>query len=441
MSTTYQLPTINSTWCNVPINGEYYHRDEIRKAAYASNSESANEYFFKVALVCEPDNPYSKSGKAISVRNGNDILGYIPSDVAKTYYPEIARICASGTIAETNARLWISGDLFSPDPRMDLSIALLAPGLNVPLNNPPLDGWGLIPYGKPIQVTKESDHFDVLQDYVPESGKGPLFVTLHKANLGAKNVRVGVEVRLDGERIGELTKVSGEKMLPAIEHLDAQGLDAVCYATIQGSAIAAEVTLHLLRANEMDDESLNPEVAPLPQLVPFEPDPDDYNVPDAYISQRDDAAIKPSPEEKRFEQQTAAYVEPVAFSTPTASHPWEMLLNPDDSERATPFQRGYVRGKIGQHFPGNKAPRIDYATVDQCANILRYFDKSPAPLTQQGRGSKALWWTLMVVVFFLVALLSNIPLIGPVIAFIWLAVILHHFVTRRGLKGPFGKQT
>ena len=77
MSTTYQLPTINSTWCNVPINGEYYHRDEIRKAAYASNSESANEYFFKVALVCEPDNPYSKSGKAISVRNGNDILGYI----------------------------------------------------------------------------------------------------------------------------------------------------------------------------------------------------------------------------------------------------------------------------------------------------------------------------------------------------------------------------
>ena len=440
MNTTYQLPTINSGWCNVQINGEYYHRDEIRKAAYTSNSESASEYFFNVTLVCEPDNPYSKSGKAISVRNGNDILGYIPSDVAKTYYPEIARICASGTIAETNARLWISGDLFSPDPRMDLSIALLDPGLNVPLNNPPLDGWGLIPYGKPIQVTKESDHFDVLQDYVPESGKGPLFVTLHKANLGAKNVRVGVEVRLDGERIGELTKASSEKLLPAIEHLDAQGLDTVCYATIQGSAIAAEVTLHLLRANEMDDESLNPEVAPLPQLVPFEPDPDDYSVPDAYISQRDDVTTKPATEEKSFEHQTAAYVEPVGFATPVAGPPWEMLLSPDDSERATPFQRGYVRGKIGQQFPGNKAPRIDYATVDQCSKILNYFGESSAPLTQQDRGSKALWWTLMVIVFFAVALLANIPVVGPIIALVWLGFIIHHFITRRDLKPPFNKQ-
>ena len=75
MNTTYQLPTINSDWSNVQINGEYYHRDEIRKAAYTSNSESVSEYFFNVTLVCEPDNPYSKSGKAISVRNGNDILG------------------------------------------------------------------------------------------------------------------------------------------------------------------------------------------------------------------------------------------------------------------------------------------------------------------------------------------------------------------------------
>lgn len=199
--------------------------------------------------------------------------------------------------------------------------------------------------------------------------------------------------------------------------------------------------MHLLRANEMDDESLNPEVAPLPQLVPFEPDPDDYNVPDAYIPQRGDAAIKPSPEEKSFEHQSSAYVDTAALTTPATGAPWEMLLNPDDSERATPFQRGYVRGQICQHFPGNKAPRIDYATVNQCANILRYFDKSPAPLTQHGRGSKALWWTLMAVVFFLVALFSNIPVIGPVIVFIWLAVIIHHFVTRRGLKGPFGKQT
>lgn len=441
MSTCYQLPTINSDWCNVPIKGEYYHQDELRKAAYSSNSNDSHEYRFKVTLVCEPDNPHSKSGKAISVRNGNDVLGYLPSEIAKDYFPEIARVCASGAVAETAARLWVAHDLFSPDPRMELSVALLEPGLNVPLNNPPADGWALIPYGKPFQVTKESDHFDVLQDYIPESGKGPLFVTLHKENLGVKNTRVGVEVRLDGQRIGELTKASGEKMLPAIEHLNAQGLDAVCYATIQGSAVAAEVTLHLLRSNEMDDDALHPDAAPLPRLVEFEPDPSDYAVPNAYRGQ--DEKTPKTPEHElvgdSFRITPFAPMENPATMPIEATAPWEKLLQPDNSERATPFQRGYVRGKIGSNFPNNKAPRIDYATVNQCSNILEYFGESPTPLYTNGRNSNVLWWTLMIGIFLVVGLLANIPVIGQIAVVVWLGFIAHHFITRRGLKPPFNK--
>ncbi|MDT9409405.1 hypothetical protein P8T85_09400 [Corynebacterium rouxii] len=59
----------------------------------------------------KPVNPYSDSGKAISVRNGSDILGYIPLEIAPEYCPEVARICASGQLARTGARLWVSNDL------------------------------------------------------------------------------------------------------------------------------------------------------------------------------------------------------------------------------------------------------------------------------------------------------------------------------------------
>lgn len=485
MTKIYPLPTVNATWCNLSIKGEYYHRNEIRKAAFNSNSDSTHEYRFKVTLVCEPDNPYSTSGKAISVRNGSDILGYISSEEAEKYYPEIARVCASGAVAETVARLYVVGDLFSPDPGMHIHIALLEPGLNVPLNNPPTDGWALIPYGGAIQVTKEADHFDVLQDYVPASGKGMLLVTLHKANLGVKKTRVGVEVRLDGQRIGELTKASGEKILPAIEHLDAQGLDTVCYAKIQGSSVAAEVTLHLLRANEMDEDSLHPDAAPLPKLVEFELDPELYRVPNAYKG-------KPSPqpqeededeyyghddtldddwseddddewseddhgdysfdsddyerEESLHEAVVTKPAVPVAAAASAAAVttlgevPWEVLLAPDNTPRATPLQRMYVRTTIGKKLPNKQAPRIDYATVGQCSALLEYFGEPVAPLTEAGRGSKATWWVLMILVFVFVLVMSTVPVIGQLIVITWIVFILHHFITRLMLKPPFGKQ-
>ncbi|MCT2329980.1 hypothetical protein M3G73_07195 [Corynebacterium sanguinis] len=435
MTRTYPLPLINADWCDVDVNGEYYHRNEIRKAAIAAGPGVNGEYRFRVSLVCEPDNPYSTSGKAISVRNGVDVLGYIPKELAEKYYPEIARVCASGMVPETAGRLWVSGDLFSSDPKMYLSVALLDPGLNAPLNDPPADGWALIPYGKTIQVTKEADHFDVLEDFVPETGRGRLLVSLHREKLGVKTPQIGVEVRLDGQRIGELTKASSEKLLPAIEHFENQGFDSVCYATIQGSSVAAEVTLNVLRANEMDEDALNPTASPLARLVPFEIDSSDYDVPAAYIP-RDTEPEKQTPKQSSGSSMVAAFVQPSVEQ----SIPWEDLLVADATPRATPFQRGYVRGRIGRHLANKKAPRMDYLTVGQAVRVLEFFDEPVSPLTKGGRGSKGLWWFLVVVLCLLAFICLFIPGIGQAISLLIVGSFAYHLWTRRNLEPPFNQR-
>lgn len=132
-------------------------------------------------------------------------------------------------------------------------------------------------------MTKEADHLDVLLDHVPPSGTGQLLVTLHEVTAGTRTTWQGVEVRLDGERIGELTKATSAKFLAAVQHYDAIGLTTVARATIKGSSLSAEVTLQAAKAHELTDADLEPEISPLPRLVPFQQDAIAYPVPDAYI--------------------------------------------------------------------------------------------------------------------------------------------------------------
>lgn len=124
-----------------------------------------------------------------------------------------------------------------------------------------------------------------------------------------------------------------------------------------------------------------------------------------------------------------------------SSSEWARLLTPDGTPRANLFQRGYVRGTIGKHFPNNRAPRIDYATVGQCEKILARFGE-PADEVKK-RGSvilKGLWWILLA----LLAIVALIGLATAPIGLIFTALIVgpfvYHYATRARLQPPFGKQ-
>lgn len=127
--------------------------------------------------------------------------------------------------------------------------------------------------------------------------------------------------------------------------------------------------------------------------------------------------------------------------SPREDKAWAALLTPDGTPRANLFQRGYVRGTIGKHFPGNKAPRIDYATVGQCKRILEQFGEPTGEVDKRnGFALKGLWWILLA----LLAIVGLIGLFTPPVGWVVLALVLspfvYHYWTRRKLKPPFGKQ-
>lgn len=246
--------------------------------------KDGQEAFFTAEIVPEPDNPHSEKGIALSIRWHGQVIGYFSEDDASEYQ-QLRRITASGYVPTASARLWT----FSPDNkarnrRFYLTLSMQDPTQLFPLNDPPYGKWALLPHGSAVQVTKESDHLDVLLDYVPPSGEGQLLVTLHLIESGKKSKYEAVEIRLDGERIGELTKISSAKYAEAIRYFDDLGMETVSRATIRGSSLSAEVTLHSAKAHELSEDDLNQSGSPLPKLVPFEYDTDECEVPDAYVN-------------------------------------------------------------------------------------------------------------------------------------------------------------
>lgn len=119
---------------------------------------------------------------------------------------------------------------------------------------------------------------------------------------------------------------------------------------------------------------------------------------------------------------------------------WQELLRPDDTPRATPSQRGFTRSEVSKHFPNNRAPRSDYASVGQCQRILEHFGKNSAELTEKGRSSWGLWWLIVGILTVLTVLFAAIPGIGGVFPLVGIIVIVHHFWTRRKLEPPFSQK-
>jgi hypothetical protein len=116
---------------------------------------------------------------------------------------------------------------------------------------------------------------------VPPEGSGLLLVSLHKAIRTLRNgvERPFVEVRLDGERVGELSNITSAHLLPLLEHTETIGETAIAYAKITGSSLAAQLVLHAAKATEINNDWLSNGPHGAPKLLPWTTG---YDVPPAY---------------------------------------------------------------------------------------------------------------------------------------------------------------
>lgn len=276
---TYDLNS-EGLWRGPEVVGTQYRIKTLKKVFRSLDMEDHVAKQFTVELVPEPDNPYSESGHAISVRWNGDTIGYIAeSEVDK--YQQIKRLTASGTKVLCKARIW-AHTYKDGGRKYWVSLFIGDPEQSIPLNDPPNGDWALLPSRRSAKVSKTDEHMDYLQDFLPPSGHGLLLVTLHPFEAGVKKKYTGIEIHLDGERVGELTKASAEKVAPIVQLWEENGYATAARAYIQGSSLAIDLKLQYTPASEMSEEDLDPELCPIPKLVPFEPDPDDYAVPDAW---------------------------------------------------------------------------------------------------------------------------------------------------------------
>lgn len=277
MAQVYRLWTQARSWCDYEMTVEKEHLPAIR-SLFPPEWPGGNQALLPdVELVPEPDGP--RGPWAISVRTAGRTLGYLDAEVAPEWAGVIRRVVASGFIPTTVSRIaaheydgWDGLEF-----RAWIRIALGKPKDALPLNDPPVVPFTLLPRSSIVQVTKEDEHFDELLKFVPKGGYGTLFVTLHEQACGG-NAKPHVEVRINDRRIGQLTPQMSQRFLPMIRHLQDRGLVTASWGDITGSAVAAEVRIDAVKANEATAAVLDGPPVTVPSLLAEETNPAGYDL-------------------------------------------------------------------------------------------------------------------------------------------------------------------
>jgi len=271
---------------NVEVSGEAWREREITTAVGQSPGiDQEIEIVLPAALVPEPDNPHDRN--AISVRINGQVVGYIAKEETRSYLRDVQRLTTSGHQPMTLARIWMVRRRHSNGGTRfysRISIALPNHGLELPKNDSPTVAHSLLPWGAGLQVMGEEAHLDRLKPYISSAPSDLVIVTMHRVERKLKNgqIRELIEVRLNDERIGELTPTTSRHFLPTVDHVAARGGIVASYARIKGSQLAAEVVVQGAKAAELQAGWLD---GPFIQLPPLVPERASYDVPPAYVPQ------------------------------------------------------------------------------------------------------------------------------------------------------------
>lgn len=236
------------------VVGEYY-RPEDYEAIFAGmpRDGSFSNFDRTAALYPDPSNPHS-TGSAVSVWIEGHHAGFLAGTNSVRYAPTLRSLAEQGTYLEMGARVSGRFDKRRRQWIAEVGIDLPEPNQILPLNQMPSAEHVLLPAGRKIQVTEETRHMDVIG---PLTGDGdvPYVATLHAIHeVRPRSSFRTVEVRIDEEPVGILSKISAEKMLPMVELVESRGLIPAVRASLTGNSLSAEVTLNVVTSAEADPQ-------------------------------------------------------------------------------------------------------------------------------------------------------------------------------------------
>lgn len=243
-------------WYSFDLVGENFREEAIARAIGGRPPRDQEVEWHGVAeLVPEPDNPHG-GGEAISARVDGTVVAYFDQAQAREYFPVLGRMVASGVVPVAPIRIWAVTRYSQARRRDELKSAvrldIRAADEILPANQAPSASHALIPRGRAVQVTGEADHLDAIAPHIAASGM--LVATLHPLQVTkGKTTTTVLEVRLDDRRVGQLTPATSASLLPLVQEAERKGLVAAAWASVKGSKFAAEVSLHVSKAEEVTD--------------------------------------------------------------------------------------------------------------------------------------------------------------------------------------------
>lgn len=250
-------------WASQEVVGESHYLSHIKAVLGEAHKPEGAEHVMPALLTPEPNNPHDHNAVAVIIAGQK--VGYLSRDEAPPYSQVLRRLSDQGLVGQVQARIWARDySDFSVDHHGNyhetsrfgagIRLDLAAPHLLLPGNSPPGGRYEMLPVGGAIQVTGEDAHTDILSGYCGEAGEQWAYATLHEITQQLpRSTRTIVEVRIDGECIGQLTPKMSAELLPAIRHLASLDVTACSRALVKGNRAAAEVTLYVKRSHQLDD--------------------------------------------------------------------------------------------------------------------------------------------------------------------------------------------
>ncbi|NHI16890.1 HIRAN domain-containing protein [Microbacterium excoecariae] len=256
-ATKYALVGWDS-WPSVEVAGEFARIDALWRAIGQRPRIDEEIVIDAIAaeLLPEPTNPHDSNAVMVII-NGQHV-GYLEREQAAEYHAPLADLVAAGVSPSTRARIWTTQrrdwDGSKAKGRARITLALNAPGMLAPTNNPPEAPYSLLPWARAVQVSGEENHLDVIGEHL-QNGESLAIGTIveERTSPARAEPKAYIEVRIDGERVGQMTPSMSENFLPAVRHLAEQGQVAAVWLKIKGSMIAAQITVQAQKAHELPD--------------------------------------------------------------------------------------------------------------------------------------------------------------------------------------------
>lgn len=252
------------------VVGESFHEADFKRLAAEYGHKSVPESGIELtearaAIVRDPDNPYDANAVAVWI-DGRYHVGHLPRDLASQYSVRLDGL-DRGTYLQVPARVWV-GQSYDWDERTGaevrgirgtVTVRLPEPEGIVPYNDLPDDPYAVLPWGRSVQITGEEQHMDALRTFALGSAPRHVAATLHVIEEPRRTgdpARV-IEVRLDGERVGVMSKAISDQIHDLVTYVASNGRVPVARAIVKGSDLRADVVVHVARTSEVPQRWLD----------------------------------------------------------------------------------------------------------------------------------------------------------------------------------------